>query len=755
MQTPLVIAMPEPMADALGYPEKPVGWADILRLAQRPAGLGRLRPPRVGPVPARQDQPQLLDQRPVGADRPGLRRHRQDRGPLAARTWPTRRSSEFARGVESAVVHYGDTTLTFLNNWYRADQRGHLAHLRVGRGRRGEVGHRLQPGQPRRRPRPGRATRASRRSRSSRSIPKEGTLYSRQPVLRPRRRLGQRRRAARRPRPFEDFVQAAREPGARCSSSGSGPATPTSPSATRSARTNGVDPDQPPTLLEVPGPDGHGRAARPLGRAAQERPGAARARRVRLDGRPRRARTAPRPSSTWPSRRPSTPSTQFKDDDEVGLRIFTTEPRRRHRPPSSTSSRPADRRATASGCAAEIDGPAPTQRHAAVRASPRPRFDEAIDGLRPDAHQRRGAADRRRERRRRPPTTTSSSTSCSAASRGQPRARPAKPVRIFPIAYGDDADLDVLRASPRPPTSTVTTPATRPPSTRSSPPWSATSDRRGPPASATGSGRRRSHVAVDRRPDRSCWPGAGRRRRHRGRPAPLQPAVARRRWPGRRGRRRRPTAAGWLLAVPRDTGSPLHRPLRAWTSPGAASCRTPCRPPPLRRGRARPSDRGPLRDRLVEIGERLDDGPVRDAGRWPSRASASRPPGPASTAPASPRAGRAPQRIAEASADPAPAATVEALARPARLGRAHGRGHRRHRRARCACSTPAWTRPSPAPSSCRAAARTWPTPRSSTARSTGSSARWRPCARPWRRPVPSAASPCRCPRRGATRRAAT
>ena len=31
---------------------------------------------------------------------------------------------DFATGVESAVVHYGDTTLTFLNNLYRADQRG-------------------------------------------------------------------------------------------------------------------------------------------------------------------------------------------------------------------------------------------------------------------------------------------------------------------------------------------------------------------------------------------------------------------------------------------------------------------------------------------------------------------------------------------------------------------------------------------------------------------------------------------------------
>ena len=31
---------------------------------------------------------------------------------------------QFARGVESAVVHYGDITMTFLNNWFRNDVRG-------------------------------------------------------------------------------------------------------------------------------------------------------------------------------------------------------------------------------------------------------------------------------------------------------------------------------------------------------------------------------------------------------------------------------------------------------------------------------------------------------------------------------------------------------------------------------------------------------------------------------------------------------
>src|SRR6185503_18594532 len=38
MLTPLVIAMPEPMTQALGYPEEPIGFTDIVALAQDPEG---------------------------------------------------------------------------------------------------------------------------------------------------------------------------------------------------------------------------------------------------------------------------------------------------------------------------------------------------------------------------------------------------------------------------------------------------------------------------------------------------------------------------------------------------------------------------------------------------------------------------------------------------------------------------------------------------------------------------------------------
>src|SRR4051812_12304723 len=49
MVTPLVIAMPKPMADALGYPDKPVGWSDIFDLASSGEGWGALGHPEFGP----------------------------------------------------------------------------------------------------------------------------------------------------------------------------------------------------------------------------------------------------------------------------------------------------------------------------------------------------------------------------------------------------------------------------------------------------------------------------------------------------------------------------------------------------------------------------------------------------------------------------------------------------------------------------------------------------------------------------------
>ena len=42
MQSPLVLAMPVTMAEALGWPDRPIGWSDLLELARDPRGWGAL-----------------------------------------------------------------------------------------------------------------------------------------------------------------------------------------------------------------------------------------------------------------------------------------------------------------------------------------------------------------------------------------------------------------------------------------------------------------------------------------------------------------------------------------------------------------------------------------------------------------------------------------------------------------------------------------------------------------------------------------
>src|SRR4051812_14706995 len=62
--SPLTVAMPKPMAEALGWPAKPIGWKDLATLATDPAGWAKYGHP--GQVPARQDEPEHLHR---GAER--------------------------------------------------------------------------------------------------------------------------------------------------------------------------------------------------------------------------------------------------------------------------------------------------------------------------------------------------------------------------------------------------------------------------------------------------------------------------------------------------------------------------------------------------------------------------------------------------------------------------------------------------------------------------------------------------------------
>ena len=108
MQSPLDIAMPESMANALPTPGK-IGWDDIYKLARDPQGWALYGKPSWGPFKFGKTDPTTSTS--------GL--HALIGVNYAARR--TTDSNEFVKTVESRVVHYGDSVRTFLTNLRAAD----------------------------------------------------------------------------------------------------------------------------------------------------------------------------------------------------------------------------------------------------------------------------------------------------------------------------------------------------------------------------------------------------------------------------------------------------------------------------------------------------------------------------------------------------------------------------------------------------------------------------------------------------------
>jgi Ca-activated chloride channel family protein len=121
--TPLVLAMPEPMATALGWPKKPLGWADVYKLANDPKGWASVGHPEWGKFRLGKTNPNISTsglEATVGAFVAATGRSSD----LAAKDLADPKVRSFVADVEHSVVHYGDTTLTFLSNLQRADDKG-------------------------------------------------------------------------------------------------------------------------------------------------------------------------------------------------------------------------------------------------------------------------------------------------------------------------------------------------------------------------------------------------------------------------------------------------------------------------------------------------------------------------------------------------------------------------------------------------------------------------------------------------------
>ncbi|MCU1678708.1 MAG: von Willebrand factor type [Frankiales bacterium] len=123
VSTPLVLAMPQPMAAALGWPGKQIGWADILKLAADPKGWATLGHPEWGQFTLGKTNPHISTSGLAATIGQLIAATGKTADLTSADVASAKVRAALAAG-EQSVVHYGDTTLTFLSNLQEADDRG-------------------------------------------------------------------------------------------------------------------------------------------------------------------------------------------------------------------------------------------------------------------------------------------------------------------------------------------------------------------------------------------------------------------------------------------------------------------------------------------------------------------------------------------------------------------------------------------------------------------------------------------------------
>jgi Ca-activated chloride channel family protein len=111
-RTPLVIAMWEPLARALGYPKQDIGFGRVLQLAQDPKGLAKLGRPEYGSFRLGHTNPDFSTSglSAVAAEYYSATGKKEG---LTVQDVEQPKVRAQIRAIERSIVHYGDTTLFF------------------------------------------------------------------------------------------------------------------------------------------------------------------------------------------------------------------------------------------------------------------------------------------------------------------------------------------------------------------------------------------------------------------------------------------------------------------------------------------------------------------------------------------------------------------------------------------------------------------------------------------------------------------
>jgi Ca-activated chloride channel family protein len=439
MLTPLVIAMPRPMAEALGWPDTPIGYADVIALSREQQGWGAKDHPEWGQFRLGKTNPNFSTSGLAALIAQAYAATGKTTG-LSLEDLDQAEVDQFARAVESSVVHYGDTTLTFLNNWYRADQRGNpfqyvsavaVEEKSVIDYNAGNPDGILDAGED---PRPPNEPLVA-------IYPKEGTLYSDNPLITlDGDWVDDREKDA--AALFVDYVGTDGNQ-ERVLEYGFRPATPDVPVGAPIDEGNGVDPAPPETLLDVPEP---AVLAGLLEDWAVQRKSARVLLVIDVSG----SMGDPAGDESGETKLELAKDAaiqaldQFKDDDEVGLWAFSTElgptddqnvlellePQRVGDVREQLTTEIRELRPESGTPLYDVTGEA---YDAALEAFDPARINAVV--LLSDGRNDDGNSEDDREQ------LDELLTRLTAGSEGQS----TRPVRIFPIAYGGDADLPTVR----------------------------------------------------------------------------------------------------------------------------------------------------------------------------------------------------------------------------------------------------------------------------------------------------------------------
>jgi Ca-activated chloride channel homolog len=115
--SPVVIGMWEPMAKALGWPDKPIGWAHILQLAKNPKGWSAYGYPQWGQFKFGHTHPDYSNSGLISLFAAVYAATGKTAG-LEITDITDPRVGEYVRGIENSVLHYGSSTGFFAKKMF-------------------------------------------------------------------------------------------------------------------------------------------------------------------------------------------------------------------------------------------------------------------------------------------------------------------------------------------------------------------------------------------------------------------------------------------------------------------------------------------------------------------------------------------------------------------------------------------------------------------------------------------------------------